>query len=294
MKLNKTQMDQLLAQVTDDIAELLKSEDLSKADPGEQAPAEETPEGSSAEPQAPGPEASASPEDDGQIPPGSPEGPEASPEGQDAPQDPSTEQQVTPEVLQAEYAKLDVEELKMHFLAAKAALAQALGGQDPEQGQAPAPGPEASAPAPGPEASAGPPQGDPMMGKKEFGGEGNGGKISKAESIERDLKELKKSLTDKDLTIATMEEQLGKLVEGFQKILTQPMRKAVTSVQSMQFVGKPGSETNPIQGLSKAEIIQKLNEATRSDTLTKSDRDLINKFVVSGNVPVEAVAKFCK
>jgi hypothetical protein len=232
---------------------------------------------------------------------------------------------MSPEALQAEYAKLPVEELKMHFLAAKSALMAAMSGggdasadpsadpaaaggppgPDASAGPAPAAGPEGSAAAP--EASAGPV--DPMMGKKEFNSSGNGGQISKsqldptlqviltrldkAEKAASEVTELRKSLATKDAQLAEMEANLGKVAEGFSKIIERPMRKAITSISH---IAKPGSEqaapgTVDISRLSKAEINDRLNKATRSESLSKADRDAITKYVV-GKAPVETVVKF--
>lgn len=315
--LSKAQLDRVLAQVTDDVAELLKSEadegvKLSKADEGEETPAEKKPEGSSTEPPAP----EASPEASADAPPAGDESapaPEASAEG--SPEgDPAADAGLTPEALQAEYAKLPPEELKMHFLAAKAALMAVMGSDD---GQAP---PEASAPPAAPPAAAGPegsavaPEAStPPMGKKELKmGDGSGGKITpgkmaksedvvipaeilerltKAEAALSQVEDLKKSLADKDAQISQFEEKMGQVAAGFQKLMNRPMRKSVTGISYIQ---KPGSESGAdVSRLSKTEVVQKLTEVTASSTLTKSDRDLINSYVV-GNVPVDAVAKFLK
>lgn len=208
MKLTKKELDKVLASVTEDVAELLKSETeegekLSKADPGAETAGEEKPEGSSAEPPKEEPSASPSPEasGDGSAPPAA-EGTPPAPEGEgSAPSgDPAADQQGGPEALEAEYAQLPPEELKAHFLACKSALMKVLAGGAGPEGSAPAgaPGAEGSAPAappaappagapPAPEGSAPPappagpsPEGEPPMGKKEIkmSGNGSGGKIS--------------------------------------------------------------------------------------------------------------------
>lgn len=322
MKLNKSELNKLLSQVTDDVQEMLKHETdegeaLSKADEGEEAPAEKTPEGSSSEtPEAPpapsdagppaGPEASASPE-------GSPEGsPDGAPEGSPDGGDPAADGGATPEALQAEYAQLPPEELKMHFLACKAALMASMSGQpgaDDGSAGAPPAGPEASAapmgPPAGPEASAPVPPA-PQFGKKEFKAEGSGGqmsksekdfseRLSKAEKAIAEVDELKKSIASKDVLIAGLEENIGKVAEGFKTLLTrqQVMRKSLTGIS---YANKPGVDA-PAAGadfstMSKSEVVQKLNEVTASPNLSSADRSLITRFVVGENVPVSTVAKF--
>ncbi len=323
MKLSKAQLDKLLAAVTDDVAELLKSEQeamtLSKADPGTEAPAEKNPEGSAVAPPAPegetGPDASASPEasSPAPAPEGSPAGvaPDASP---DPAGDPGTEQGATPEVLQGEYMKLPVEELKMHFLACKAALMAMMGG-GADEGSAPPdatpPGPDAS-PAPGPEASASPspePSPEPPMGKKEFPGDGNGGQIRKSEDAsvlerltkaEAGLKELdalRKSVSEKDASIAAMEikfqDSINQVAAGFQKILSRPVRKSIQNISDIKVTDKPGTETDADLNLTKSEVIQRLNVVSSTKPLTKSERQAINKYCV-GEAGIETVVALLK
>lgn len=321
MKLSKAQLSKVLESVTDDLAAIIKHEEtedtaLSKADPGEEAPGEKTPEGSSSEesPEGgdegapPAPEASAEGEGGGE--PDGDEGgapaPEAAPE---ASADPAADTSpMSPEALEAEYAQLSPEEMKMHLLALQSAFMKVAGGGAGPDASAPAaPGPEASAPPAAP-APAGPP---PAMGKGELKSAGNGGKVSagkmsksedgdvlvKMEQLSSKVEELSKALSEKDATIAKMEESFGSLAEGFKNIILKQgaMRKSVTGVS---FVGKPG-DTAPAAGsvdistMSKAEINEKLNAVIRSSAtkLSKSDRETIQKFV-AGNGTAESVAKF--
>ena len=319
MKLSKAQLNKVLDQVTSDVAELLKSEEeaieaLSKADPGEETPAEETPSGSSAEGSD---EASASAPEGGAPSTGDdtaggdapPPGPDASMDGGGDPAaggDPAGGGDMSPEALQAEYAKLPPEELKMHFLACKAALMAVMGGAG--DGAAPG-GPEASAPPapPAPEASAPP---APPMGKKEFGGDGSGkmkaGKMAKSEDIlsleqrlakmearsSAEVEEMKKALASKDETIANLEKKMVEVVSGFKKIIDKTaVRKSVSGVTYAAKAGAPAPGTVDLSTLKKSDVVKKLNEVTASPTLSKSDRDLINSYV-TGNVGIEAVAKF--
>lgn len=317
MKLSKAQLSKLLDEVTSDVAELLKSEPdaegsaLSKADPGEETPAEETPAGSSAEgsddeASASAPEGGAPTTGDdsagGDAPPAGPEASAAPTDGGD----PAAGGDASPEALQAEYAKLPPEELKMHFLACKAALMAVMGGGAGDG--APPAGPEASAPPapPAPAASAPP---APPMGKKEFGGDGSGkvkaGKMAKSEdfmALEQrlakmeekgaEVEDLKKAVAAKDETIANLEKKMVEVVTGFKKIIDKTaVRKSISGVTYAAKAGAPAPGTVDLSALRKSDVVKKLTEVTASPTLSKADRDLINSYV-AGSVGVEAVAKF--
>ena len=306
MKLNSTELNKLLDQVSEDVAGILaKAEEdekspMAKASPGEEAPGETTPAGSSTEGSAP----EASPE-------GSPsEGPEGSagdaaseasaPEGSEQTQNPATDESAGPEALTAEYAKLPIEELKMHVMAAHQALMQAIGGdgggQDPSMGQpdgAPAggPAPEATPPA-GPPPEATPEQ--PPMGKKEFkANESNGGKIMKSQ-IELRLETLEKSLADKDATIADLETKFGKAAEGLQKLIEKSNNVALRkSISGISFDKKPGEVGKEEVVLSKSEAIAKCNALSTKSDLKKSDRDAIMAFVI-GSAPQSTISHLLK
>ena len=70
------------------------------------------------------------------------------------------------------------------------------------------------------------------------------------------------------------------------------MRKSVTSISDVGFVGKPGSVGTEEIKLSKSEVIEKLNNITQSD-IKKSDREAINKYVI-GAAPISTVAHLLK
>ena len=248
MKLNSAELNKLLEQVSDDVAVILaKAEEsektLAKASPGEEAPGEETPAGSSAEGSEPAPEASpeasAAPEA-----PAEPDGDEAAPPeapaqegapGDEQTQNPAEDQSAGPEALVAEYAKLPIEDLKMHVMASHAALMQSIGDQPGAEG-APQGAPEGQ-----PEAPVAPPEGaspeatqpagteEPPMGKKEFSSEGSGGKIVKSEktALEIRLETLEKSNKDLETKLVEATNGLRKFVE---KSGNQAMRKSIANI----------------------------------------------------------------
>lgn len=216
--------------------------------------------------------------------------PPAVPPAPDAGGDPAADQATSPEQLQAEYAQLPPDQLKMHLMAAHAALMAVMGQQGGDQGGAP-PAPDASAsPAPGPEQT--PP---PDMGKKEFAtGEGTGGKVSsgKMAKSERDLEieTLKKSLKEQELTI----EKFGKLAENIAKVISKPLVKSVRKISEVKIDNKPGTPNSSdseldVSKLSREQVIAGLNTAIRTGKLSKSDKDLVKQFSVR-SVGVEKVA----
>lgn len=300
-KIDTKELNKLLDQVAEDVTNILAKaeedeagEKLAKASPGEEAPGEETPAGSSTEGSEPegspdeGPEGSA-----GDQPP-----PEGASEGAD--QDPAADEVSGPEALQAEYAKLPIEELKLHVMAAHAALMQAVGDTGAEgapQEGAPEGAPPEAAPGVSPEATQ-------SMGKAEIKScEGNGGQIksggkmakSEKSDLEIRIETLEKSLTEKDATIADLEAKFGKAAEGLktfvEKKLGVGLRKSIAGVS---FDAKPGErEAAEFQPMAKSEAVKKLNELTASKDLKKSDRELITSYVI-GNADQSTVAHLLK
>lgn len=158
-------------------------------------------------------EASAAPAAEGSAPAGPPAddgmGPgDAPPPGDDIAADDGGGGDLDPEALKAEYAQLPPEELKIHYMAAKAALFELMGGADGA-----AAGPEASAaPAgPGPEASAPPPA--PAAGPDE----------------EAFKAEMKKS----EEKYKALETKLELMTKAMELMAGAPMRKAVTGIPAL-------------------------------------------------------------
>lgn len=285
-KIEKEKLDALLAEVTGELNQILKSEQTALAKAADDdAPAEESSgstEGAPADDLAP--DASASPEASAPMAPPAPEAsapeaspaeasPEASPEASaDAGAPPSLEE------LTAAYAQLPPEQLDLHLQAAQAAAQQlGLGGPEASAPAAPAaapPAPEASAPA-----APMPPPGPEMgMGKGEkpaavAAPKANGGQIRKSE---------------KDLVIEALQAQLadqGKALTQLVDALNVPFRKSVKGISEIAYEGKnPGSRK--VTDLSKAEVTKLLREKARDASLSKSDRALIVAYT-TGSVSVE-------
>ena len=92
-------------------------------------------------------------------------------------------------------------------------------------------------------------------------------------------------------------EALGGVIET---ILTVPQRKAVTTVNGIQFIpmrkseGAPAaSAKKPFEDLTKAELHAALTEATRptNNKLTKNERDVVTEYYMNpANVKLDAIA----
>lgn len=274
MKIKDSELKALVAEVETEIGALLKAEKdkLAKAHPGEDTSAEIPPDESataSAKPPeasasaSPAPDASAAPAPDASMPPADAS---AAPPA-DASADPAADEgTMDPEALKAEYAKLPPDELKIHFLAAKAALMEVMGGAD--DGSAGAPPPPAAPPAPPPVASASP-SAPPALKAEMKSVDANGGKelpIKKSEQ-ELQIEALKAEVTEQ-------KDALEKLVKAVTVMVERPERKAVTSTA---FIPKTDEAAKP---LSKAEVMEKLKKVSAAPGLKKSDRDLINGFCV--------------
>lgn len=284
IKINDNKVKAVLAEVEAELGSLLKAETARLAKASEESPGESD-EGSSPAsppgPASPSPDASASPVDASASPDAPPAGPDAPP-ADGAPMDPAADQgPLDPEALMAEYAKLPPEELQVHLMAVKAALAQVT-GQDPDAGGPGMPPPASPSAPPMPPASPSP---APAMKAEVTGDMGsrpaNGGTQSaavpdaiKAEQklagealakAQSNVKELQAKFEDQD-------KQIEALVKAVDLALGQPMRKAVTGLSYVPRV--PESKDAP----SKAEVSAKLSELTRSHKLSKSEGERVIAF----------------
>jgi hypothetical protein len=299
MAINQDKLNELLDQVSNDVLTILTKADetqpttLKKADPGEETPGEQTPSGSSTEGSTPDntDESSASnatPTAQSSAPaPAADPAVSATPDQGSADTDPATDDG-SPEALQAEYAKLPVEELKLHVMAAHAALMAAVSAGQP-QGSASAQPPVAQ---PVQSASVAPgsaPEDTQSMGKKEFGSEGNGGqvkagKMAKSESAQKDLElkieQLEKSVKERDEQLASVEARFNQAADGLVTFMNKQtgLRKSISGIS---YDNKPGNSVdNTFKPMAKSEALLKLNALTASKDLKKSDRELINQYVL--------------
>lgn len=306
--IEKEALDSALATVARELTEMLKTEAValnkaakddapSEASEGSEGPSE--PEESSAP--ADGAEASAPPAE-GSAPPAPPAEASASPDASAAaaapegsPQHEGGEIEPAPTVegLQAEYAKLDPEALKMHYLACKSALMAVMGAEQSAPGGAP-PGAEASAAAPPPASPSPPPGAAPMaMGemsgkqvqlgdKKGNGGAIEAGKMSKSEEAkDAEIVALRKAQ-------AVQEEAVAGLAKVVEKML-QPVRKSVKGVSDLKFVPRTEeAKPAPAANLTKKEVVAKLRDKVREGKLSKADKELVSSYTV-GNIDVSKI-----
>jgi hypothetical protein len=267
-------------------AEGLEGQPLVKADPGQEAPAEKVPSGSSSEgsePSAPAEESSAPPASDSGSESAPPSDAAPAPEGAPAPDAsgaPAEETGGTVEQLQAEYAALPVEEQKMHLLALKAALMSTLASQggegDAGMADAGSPAPEG---APAPDASAAPAAPMPAPAPEQT----EAPPMAKSEpdvALVLELATLKKSLAEKEEALAGM----GQLTAAFKNFLEKNNGRRL-SVASASVLTKTGTELAKteseidVSSLTSDQITKKLTEVVASKSLTKTDKDLVLKYV---------------
>lgn len=178
----------------------------------------------------------------------------AAPEGSATHEGGEIEPAPTVEGLAAEYAKLDPEALKMHYLACKQVLMQAMGGGMDAGAGAP-PAAPAAPPAP-PEASGSAPA--PAMKSEQATLE-----IVKLLKSELDQIKAEKKQTDEDL------KQLA-------DALMIPVRK---SVQFMSEVKQPEApKKKKFEELTKAEITERLIDKMKAGKLSKADGKLVSSY----------------
>jgi hypothetical protein len=304
-KLSKSEMNRLLAEVTEDVAALLKSEAqetaaLTKADPGMQAPGESTPGGSSSAPPAPEESSSSSSSSsspsgeasfsgsadpsaapmDGGTPAAGP-GPEGTvaPDGAPA-ADPAMDAGATPEALEGEYMKLPPEELKMHLMAASSAYDKLTGGGAGSPPPA-APGPEASmspsASAPAPEMGKGEySESSPSasesssMGKGEFddkSGQKKAGSLGKSEEIKAIETRLAKA-EEAHKEVETLQKALSEKDNQI-KALEENINRIAAGVQKI--VTRQTSMRKSVSGISEVAFIAKPGTTPTAGTVDPSN-----------------------
>jgi hypothetical protein len=227
---------------------------MKKADPGEESPAEQTPDGSSSEPPAPGP-ADDAPANDAD--PAQDASPSEAPAEETPGEDPAADAQpMSVDELTQEYLKLPPDQLKTHMEACKAALMAMAGGAPAPQAPPPAPMPESA----GPEAA--------MKSNKVVS------------DLQKKVEELSAKLLEQNKSFETSIEKLALVLE-------KPLQKSVTRIS--QIPQKSGKTTT----MSQDQIKARLNEVSRTPDLKKSDRQAINQFV-TGRAPIETIAHLLK
>jgi hypothetical protein len=173
-----------------------------------------------------------------------PQAPEAAPEqGDEALQEEGHEDQpLTDEELTQIYSSMSPDELERHFSVMRQVLGQAYAQDEQQAPQMESqPAPEAA-----PEAA---PQQDDEMQKSE----------SKISALEKKIQEQDTAL---------------KVITQAFETLARPQRKSVTD---MQFIAK-GEETSSSKPMTSEEIRKKANDLAKSSSLSKSEREMINRF----------------
>lgn len=264
-------LNRVISLVEEDLKRVLEEtrNDLLKAHPGEETPAEESPDDSVTSPEGSAPAAPPSPAEATSAPvsPEAPIGPPGEPGAEGMGEQPPSHEEMVQML-----AQLPPEQLDMWMAAAQEVKA----GQDGGMG--------AGAGGPPPEASPPPAAGPSPEAMKS---EALGNALSKAETniAEQDVKieALTKSLKEISgqlLLAKTKEQELGKALEG---ILRRPDRKALT-----QAPAPVEKREEDVSSLSKAEINARLSKAVRSGKFTKKDNETMNGFLFGGQ-PVDTI-----
>ncbi len=315
--LNKSEADKFLAELESDlrgavqteVAALRKSATLAKADAPppkeEEAPVEEAPaadagpaEGAPPEAEPAGPPAGAPPGMDAGAPPGADAG---MPPGGAPGMDPAAggEAPMSPEELQAEYAKLPPEELMQHYKAAKEAVFALMGGGAGDGAMGAAPGMDAGAPpgmppggAPPGMPPAGPDAGSPPGGMPPPGMDA-GAPPPAAPGMPPEEEKPMPAMKSEDMSkaeITDLKTQVAEMQAVILKMATQPVRKAVTAAD---YVAKPTEEAHTVvlPNLTKSQAMAKLS--AKATELSKKERALVNEYVF-GNKSLQDVAHLLK
>lgn len=261
-------IDQILAEIESDLAK--DGFALAKADDDKDEAALSPPAAESAPPAGPPggapPDASAAPAGPPDAPPPDASADPAAPaDGSAGPPD--------MEALKAEYSDLPVDELQMHYVAIKAALMAKMGSQSPDPGAEASASAPPSAPPVDPSASSSAPV-PAMKGEMSAIKPGLGSSASMAKS-EQDMQ--------------LMSEKIELLTKAMELVVGAPQRKSVKGVSELQFLSKGEEKLKKSEGLSKAQIQEKLSEKARDPKLSKSDKTAIVAFTIGTDLDLAKV-----
>lgn len=192
-----------------------------------------------------------------------------------------------PAALKEEYKALPPEELKAHYMAAKAALFELMGGG--AEGSAPA-SPDASPAPAAPEASntAAPgPTAPPPALKAEMKAPPATGSLKDQAPAVPDAIEKGPSLgkSERDAEVEDLKQQVELLTKAMDLALHTPVRKAVTSVAYLPKTEDKPAENKP---LSKSDVQDKMRKALQSGKLTKSQRESLFSYTL-GNIEFDKI-----
>lgn len=289
LTIKQSELESLLAEVEQEIGQILKSESdkLVKAHPGEETSGEEEPDMSATDDSGDD-SGSAPPAGDESAPAGGPPGdvsaggPPAdagsppvdasAPPAGDPMSDPAAGAAGDPaaesgpmdmDALAAEYAKLPPEELKMHYLAAKQAIFQMMGGgADPSADPASAGAPPMDAGSPPPASPSPSPSAPPAM-KMELSSIQPSGKVSDGE--------------DKLAAV----QQSGKVSNGEDKLASVSLKGKITSKEELNWNKQPGGAVAGIGGKPNGENPLGKSEKDAEIELLKAQVEEQNKALES-------------
>ncbi len=213
-----------------------------------------------------------------------------------APQDPAMGGDQGGQLEQA-YSALSDDELRAHMQALTAAAMSRMGAQqDPMMGAgspppaadpmsaspAPAAGPDMPGMAPPADAAMPPPPAPaqkampaPMAPPMQKVAPAAGMPVVKSEKAQKE-----ESLAKAEDRIQGLEKTLEGVTSLLEAILTKPVQKSVTSMA--EYIAKSESDKPLAKKMSRNELIKAATEKSKQPDLKKSDRDVINRFVLSG------------
>jgi len=184
------------------------------------------------------------------------------------------------------YSSMDHEEIERHYMILRGVLSDAYSSMDGQEEAgmeqaAPEAGMEQAAPEAGmeqaaPEAAMAPPQEEAGMEEERLA------MSEKTEEASTEVADLKKSNEE-------LQSSLAKAIELVEKMSKpQPQRKSFST--EIEYIKKsendaPAEEKKEelqFDGMAKSELVQRCNEISRSGKLEKSDRAIINSFVLRG------------
>ena len=175
------------------------------------------------------------------------------------------------------YSSMDHEEIERHYMILRGVLSDAYSSMDgqEEAGMEQA-APEAGMEQAAPEAAMAPPQEEAGMEEERLA------MSEKTEEASTEVADLKKSNEE-------LQSSLAKAIELVEKMSKpQPQRKSFST--EIEYIKKsendaPAEEKKEelqFDGMAKSELVQRCNEISRSGKLEKSDRAIINSFVLRG------------
>jgi len=207
------------------------------------------------------------------------------------------EDHISDDELRHIYSSMDHEEVERHYMILRGVLSDAYSSMDGQGTE------EAGQESMGQEGIGQEDIGQEDMGQESIGQEGMGQEGMQAAptaEIPQEEPEERMAMSEKKVEVKTETADLKKSNEELQTSLTkaieliekmskpQPKRKSFST--EIEYIKKSETDVPAVEkkeelqfdGMAKSELVQRCNEVSRSGTLEKSDRAIINSFVLRG------------